>query len=336
MITLLYGCFQVELTVRDLDAARDFMTGVLDGEGIEQELAKEIQDLLPGSGYRVDHLDCGQATFQVNQPPASGSYRGKRSVHQANLERVGPCVSNLNFYVDDIAHARELLSGLGAPTLTEGPSTAVRSLADYGPDNTRPGGGDRPFLFVGTKDRIGFDLEIMEPNFKRFVEQTAQHPCFVRPDEPDAGQGLRLERLRIAVDDLEETADNLARIFAPASLSRPYRLQGTAESQTFRVWLGGIELEYCQPSRQDGAGTAFLARCGPGVVTIEFSAPDPAAVAAQARNEWSLPAEPKPDPIDDVSTGWLIGCRDLVGFDVGLARRADPFYPLKQKGDPEW
>src|SRR5262249_36943045 len=148
-ITLLYGCFQVELSVRDLDAGRAFMEGVLGAGRIEQQLAREIGELFPDGGYRVDHLDCGQATFQLNEPSPSLAYRGHRSVHQGYLDRVGPCVSNLNFYVDDLGHARNLLSELGAQTLTEGPSTVVKSLADYGPGNTRPGGDVRPFLFMG-------------------------------------------------------------------------------------------------------------------------------------------------------------------------------------------
>jgi hypothetical protein len=334
MITLLYGCFQVELTVRSLDSARDFMTSVLDAGPIEQELAREIQDLLPGSGYRVDHLDCGQATFQVNQPSISG-YRGSKSVHQANLERIGPCVSNLNFYVDDLAHARDLLSGLGARTRTEGPSTAVQSLTDYGPTNTRPGGDERPFLFMGTRDVFGFDLEIMEPNFERFMEQTAQYPCFVRPDENHPGRRLRLERLQIAVHDLEKTYRNLARTFAPASLSTPKRPEGPADAGAFRVWLGGIELEYHRPSGQDGPFAAFLSEYGPGVVTIEFSAADLSGIATRARTDWSLSAEPLLGPNGDAGSRWLIGCRELVGFDVGLIRRADP-YVHEEQGRQAW
>ncbi|HET9731705.1 MAG TPA: VOC family protein [Acidimicrobiales bacterium] len=326
MITLLHGCFHVELTVGDLESARDFMTDVLGAGPIEQRLAAEIQALLPRSGYRVDHLDCGQATFQVNQPPAaSGSYRGSKSVHQANLERIGPCVSNLNFYVDDIAHAQAMLSGLGAAIRTEGPSTAVPSLADYGPTNTRVGGDDRPFLFMGTRDLIGLDLEIMEPNFQRFAEQTAQYPCFSRPEAPRPGGALRLERLQIAVPDLHSTYRNLVQIFAPASLSQPSQPEDQSKARAFRVWLGGIELEYLRPSGQGEAVAAFLQQYGPGVMTIEFSACDPAGIASRSRTDWSLASDRHLDPNDDLRSTWLIRSREVVGFDVGLAHPANAF-----------
>jgi hypothetical protein len=74
-MTLLYGCFQVELSVRDLDGARGFLQETLGAEPIEQQLAREIGELFPAGGYRVDHLDCGQATFQLNEPSLSPAYK---------------------------------------------------------------------------------------------------------------------------------------------------------------------------------------------------------------------------------------------------------------------
>ena len=248
-ITLFYGCFQVELSVRDLDGARAFLEGVLGAEPAEQQLAREIGELFPGGGYRVDHLDCGQATFQLNEPSLSPAYRANKSVHRGYLERVGPCVANLNFYVDDIVHARELLAGLGAPTLGEGPSSVVPSLADYGPDNTRLGGETRPFLFMGSRHLIGLDLEIMEPNFLRFVDQTAQYPCFVRPQSETAHRELRLQRLRIAVDDLASTYDNLVRLFTP----------GVAQPTVRRS--AGVDRE-CVPDHGRWHGTRILCARG--------------------------------------------------------------------------
>src|SRR5688572_1000518 len=147
-ITLLYGCCQVELSVADLDMARAFMENVLGAGKIEQQLAKQIGDLFPDGGYRVDHLDCGEAVFQLNEPSPSILYKGQTSVHQAYLDAIGPCVSNLNFYIDDHVHARELLTSMGADTRIEGPSSAARCLADYGLENTRAGGDSRPFLFM--------------------------------------------------------------------------------------------------------------------------------------------------------------------------------------------
>ena len=84
-IDLLYGCFQIELSVRDLDVARAFMQEVLFAGPIEERLAREIGSLFPAGGYRVDHLDCGQATFQLNEPSPELTFGGNKSVHQGFL-----------------------------------------------------------------------------------------------------------------------------------------------------------------------------------------------------------------------------------------------------------
>jgi hypothetical protein len=123
---------RLELNVPDLGA-------VLGGRPIEQQLAAEITALFPQGGYRVDHVDCGAATFQVNEASSAATYGDNKLVHQEYLETVGPCVSNLNFYADDIEHARAVLNQHGAATRIEGPSTVVHSFTDYG-DNTRPQG----------------------------------------------------------------------------------------------------------------------------------------------------------------------------------------------------
>jgi catechol 2,3-dioxygenase-like lactoylglutathione lyase family enzyme len=311
-ISLLYGCFQIETSVRDLDTARSFMHEVLGAQPIEQKLAREITDLFPHGGYRVDHLDCGRATFQLNEPSPGLTFGGRKSVHQQYLDRVGPCVSNLNFYVDDIGHARRLLEHRGVATLTEGPSTVVSSLADYGPANTRPGGEDRPYLFMATRPLIGLDLEIMEPNFLRFADQTAQYPCYVRP--PERGDTpLLFQRLRLLVSDLEETHSNMVALFAPGSRSNPYALAADPRGRSFRIWLGGIELEYHQPSDRDTAAADRLARYGPGVTTVDFSAPYPSAVLERA-GRWSARLVPTAD--ERGADRHRVDARDIVGFDV--------------------
>ncbi|RYD83170.1 MAG: hypothetical protein EOP61_41510, partial [Sphingomonadales bacterium] len=119
-ITLLYGCCQVETTARDLGAVRRFMIDMLGAGPTEQVLAKQIAALFPPGQYDIDHLDCGEAVFQINQPSASMTYGGCSSIHWAYLDRIGPCVTNLNFFVDDYAHPRDLLASMGAETHIEG------------------------------------------------------------------------------------------------------------------------------------------------------------------------------------------------------------------------
>lgn len=118
-ITLLFGCAQIETTVGDLAGTRAFMQDVLGGAQAERKMASEITDLFPAGGYAVEHFDCGEGLFQVNAPSPRARFEGHPPVHQAYLDRIGPCVTNLNYYVDDAVHARDLLAGLGAATYIE-------------------------------------------------------------------------------------------------------------------------------------------------------------------------------------------------------------------------
>ena len=62
------------------------------------------------------------------------------------------------------------------------------------------------------------------------------------------------------------------RPFSPASRSRPYAYRQGTLAKSFRVTLGGIEIEYCQPTGDAGYLADALSRFGPGVAAIEFSA----------------------------------------------------------------
>lgn len=325
-INLLYGCCQIETSTRDLSATRRFMIDKLGAGPAEQPLAREIAQIIPDPAYDVDHLECGEAIFQINQPSAAMTYNGQPSVHQSYLDRVGPCVTNLNFFVDDHDHAHALLSQMGAKTCIRGPSTAARSLADYGSENTRTGADERPFLFMGTRPLIGFDLEIMEPNFLHFSKQTVQYPAFVRP-RPKSGDGnLQLERLLVVVDRLETTLENLELMFAPACRSKPYAYREGGLGRSFRVTLGGVELEYCQPLSNSGFLASTLARFGPGVAAATFTAQDLSHVVSIATANRTVAFEEAFEPLGLAHThqsGCWLGCRAVTGFDVILSPRAD-------------
>jgi hypothetical protein len=321
-IMLLYSCCQIELTVRYLAAAGAFMRNVLGAAIAEQELVQDIRGFYPNREHDLEHFDVGEALFQVNAPTLRAIFGGQVLVHQAYLDRIGPCVTNLNYFVDDAVHAFDMLSGLGAAIHLEGPSSAARSLADYGPENTRPGADGRKFYFMGSRPLVGFDLEFMEPNFQRVTAQTAQVPFFMHP-RPGSDGNLKLHRLRVVVPDLAETLANLVNIFAPACRSNPYRIRDGSMAQTMRIGLGGLELEYCQP--RGGTLAGHLERYGPGVVTAEFGARDPNGILAKARanglrveqddDEFGLNGQPAED-----NRHW-IGSRDVIGFDVILEPR---------------
>jgi hypothetical protein len=328
-LMLLYGCAQIESSVRDLAAVKTFMRNVLAADLIEQELVKQIRTFFPAGVYDVDHLNCGEGMFQINEPSPKAIFNGQQIVHQTYLDRIGPCLTNLNFFVDDMVHAHELLSSMGAKTHIEGPSSIARCLGDYGPENTRPGGDQRKFMYLGTRHLIGLDLEMMEPNFYSFVKQTAQYPCFVQPRPVTDGGNLRLLRLRLVVPNLEETLGNFVKIFAPGCRSNPYDFREGTLARAFRIGLGGIELEYCQPTARDGELAQLLAKYGPGVVTVEFGARDLAPVLAKARASASKVIEQsdllglKASP---GQTRTQIGSREPLGFDIVLEQRNErPF-----------
>lgn len=316
-ISLLYGCCQIETCASDLGAARTFLTNALQGVPAEQTLARQICDLIPGDAYEVDHIDCGGAIFQINRPSAQMQYDGTPSVHQCYLEAQGPCVTNLNYFVDDVSHARTLLTSMGSPTFIEGPSNAVPALGDYGFGNTRADANQRPFLFMGTRPLIGLDLEIMEPNFLRFMDQSVQLPAYIEP-RPSQGSGVLLHRLLIAVPDLRVLLDNLASIFTPASRSKPYGLRQGKSGRALRLGLGGIELEFCQPQAPGCELLQMLAKRGPGVFAIAFGVQDIPAILRRSAAA-GYPAQQ--NALDHIGTSalpdtWLIPSRSTIGFDT--------------------
>jgi hypothetical protein len=175
---------------------------------------------------------------------------------------------------------------------------------------------------MGTRALIGLDLEIMEPNFLRFTGQTVQYPAFVQP-RPDTGDGnLLLERLRIVVADLEETHANLTNLFTPGSVSRPYSYKSGPLGRAFRVWLGGIELEYCQPLGSGGALAGKLEEFGPGVIAIDFAARDLDAALGRANGKAALNEEPGWLGLASQPQRPLIASRHPIGFDTVLEARS--------------
>jgi len=322
-ITLLHGCFHIELAVTDIEATRQYLARVLGAAPIEQRLAEDLRGVLP-PGYDIDHVDLAQATLQYNAPAALEPGAERIGIHQRYLRDVGPCITNLNFYVDDVAHARELLTGLGAELWMSGPSTLVPSLSEYG-ENSRPGASDRPYTFLGSRSLIGIDLELLEPNFVRFQEQDSQEPCFMGERTGSDAEGLRLERLVIVVPDLDAAYANIVEIFTPGSRSVPYAVREGSSGRAFRLTLSGIELELCQPTSDAGPLAEHLRQFGPGVVRAEIGARDVEPVLERARAETAVAVVEAPDLLGDADdrSRWQLASRSLVGFDILLEHAPD-------------
>jgi hypothetical protein len=325
-INLLFGCAQVETSVRSLAKARGFMQDVLGAGLIEQQLVKEIRTFFPPGVYDVDHLNCGEGMFQINEPSEKAIFNNQKIIHQIYIEQGGSTFTNLNFFVDDIKHAHEILASMGAKTHIEGPSNIANCLGNYGPDNTRAGGGERPFMYLGARHLIGLDLEIMEPNFHHFTKQDAQYPCFIQPRPKTDDGNLKLLRVRLVVNNLEEIYANLVKIFTPGCISKPYAYREGTQGRAFRIGFGGIEFEYCQPTTRDGELARLLDRHGPGALTVEFGARDVDKVVAKAKSAGvSVTAEGDLLGVK-VSTRTQIESREPLGYDVVLEKRDDrPF-----------
>ena len=183
---------------------------------------------------------------------------------------------------------------------------------------------------MGTRHLIGLDLEIMEPNFIHFCEQTVQYPAFVHP-RPKTGDGnLLLNRIRIVVPDIEKTWENLVAIFNPGSRSAAFAYREGALGQAFRVALGGIEIEYCQPVSRTGALAAALDEYGPGVLTIEFSAQDIDVALEHARGRVAIEAEPDWLAPGTRPSRHMLASRDPLGFDTVIEAAAGS--PLRRNG----
>jgi hypothetical protein len=140
--------------------------------------------------------------------------------------------------------------------------------------------------------------------------------------------GLRLRRLTVAVPDIAATFRNLVELVAPGSRSEPYGIRAGPEGEAFRVTVGGIELEYCQPVGRGGALALQLARYGPGVVAIAFGVPDVAVVLDRLGADRSVEEATAVDLVGDgqPSGRWQIAARDVVGFDIVIEELHEPAF----------
>jgi hypothetical protein len=122
------------------------------------------------------------------------------------------------------------------------------------------------------------------------------------------------------VEDLDATLSAIDTIFAPASRSKAYGHAESTEGRSFRIGLGGMEIEYCQPVSTSGPVAAHLREQGPGIATIVFGCPRPRTRLAR-HADWQL--------YDDAAYAIVTGVgspqvqavalsRELMGFDVAL------------------
>ena len=110
-IRLATQCAQIETVVRNVPRACQWFSQTLGAMPIEQDLVKRIT----GTVLDIDHRDCGDAMFQFC------SVISDDMPHRWFIDTLGPCVTNLNFFMDDADHAHALLAAAGATTKLQHP-----------------------------------------------------------------------------------------------------------------------------------------------------------------------------------------------------------------------
>lgn len=302
MITLLYGCGHIELAVPDARAARDYFQRVLGAQAIEQDLAACIS----GHVLTIEHMACGQAVFQFCSPlPGHDQMPAKR-----HLDHFGAGLTNLNWYVDDTAHARQLLLAMGATEDIRIPMSMIDWAAFYGPDNTKAPRDIADGYYFGARHLFGLDLEVVEPACRHFARQTLQYPAYLQPRPVETGPLGRLLALQLLVENAALCIANLERAIAPASRSAP-RETTTAKRRQISLTLGGLELHFQEPLFDDHSGHKILRQCGSGAATLIFSCPDLEGALA------AMPAAER-TRFQALKNGFLLPCRPQLGFDVEL------------------
>jgi hypothetical protein len=295
-IRLATQCAQIETVVHDVPQACDWFSRTLGARPIEQDIVKRITGVV----LHIDHRDCGDAMFQFC------SVITDDMPHRWFIDRLGPCVTNLNFFMEDADHAHEVLAAAGATTKIQHP-IAASLRAMVGPDLARPEEEIRTLYFMGSRPLFGFDLEFTTRPWRDGVEQDAFYPSFTYPRPTTNEKVERLAALRVVVDDLDGAIGNLLTLVDPDSRSEPYDESSTAAGREVRIRLRDLELRYTQPR---SAGSPYYDRLavGGGIEAAVFRTAKPDGIV---------------DAVTDAAVerrdGWLrIASREVLGFDVEL------------------
>jgi hypothetical protein len=289
-------CAQIETVVHDVPRACRWFEEVLGATPIEQDVVKRITGVV----LDIDHRDCGDGMFQFC------SVITDDMPHRWFIDTLGPCVTNLNFFVDDAEQAHDLLAAAGATTKIDVPiGRGLRAL--LGPEISRTEEEIGQLYFMGTWPLFGFDLEFTTRPWRDGTEQHVFHPAFTYPRPASEQRVERLAGLRVVLEDIDSAVGRLGALIDPGSRSSPVPGPATATERTTTVRLHDLELRYTQPLSARSPYHAAL-EAGGGIVAAIFRTSDPHAIV---------------DGISDVGVEWLdngprIASRQVLGFDVEL------------------
>ncbi|MDI2130106.1 hypothetical protein [Yinghuangia seranimata] len=285
-IKLETNCLQIESAVRDVPAACAAFEDLLGAGPIEQELVSRISGVV----LDIDHRGCGDAMFQFCSPLIEDVFTAEE------LRRVGPCVSNLTFFVADAAGTRDLLEAAGATTRAAWQTQGGSWREFLGEGNAKPDEELAQGFYMGTRHLFGFDFEFSEAPWYDAAKQRYMYPAFTYPRPVVEDKVERLVRLRVLVDDVDHYIGNLVRLVDERDRTDAYGHRDDGATRSARIALRGLELQYEQPL-VDGPLRDRLLERGAGITTAVFAVADP--------DRW---------PRTSFAT------RDTLGFDVELAR----------------
>lgn len=261
-IVLATNCTQIEQAVWDVPAACAALERVVGAVPIEEHVVERITGVV----LDIDHRQAGQAVFQFCRPliediPA-----------RHELDRIGPCVTNLTFYVADGAAAADELVAAGATVRGHWKTSGGPWLEHMGPGNARRPEDLADGWFMGTRALFGFDFEFSEVPWLDGTKQQYVYPAFTQPRPPDRGRVERLRRLKVLVEDRDRYLDNLTSLIDRGSRSEVYGLIDGPDARRGRISLRGLELEYVEP--RSGPDLDLLETVGAGIVTAVFGVRD--------------------------------------------------------------
>ena len=145
----------IEIVVRDINAAVNFLEKVFGAKRTEPELVRFLNETAAGL-LKIEHVQLGDVVLQFIEPMADG-----QDTWAEHLRKKGPGVHNLTFQVGNLNQAVAALAEAGAPTLF---SMDLEWAKLHGAEVVRE--NVSPVHMIGSEDIVGFRLELAENPMK--------------------------------------------------------------------------------------------------------------------------------------------------------------------------
>ncbi len=301
---------QIEWTLDDLAGAQELLGSLFGVQTIEEEFSR----VLCGPHMDIVHLGLGEVVLQLCRPLLD------ITGHWSALERWGPHVYNLTWFVDDLANLLERCSAAGFEAEWHYPlGDLYRRL--LGEELLA---GSLEAAMISSRSLLGFDLELAETPWAREPVPRIVYPAY-HSDWPQRGELVgRLALINIVTPDLEASLGALQAVFGRAARMRyppaHNREQGVREAL---VELGRAPLHYIEPESGDPRFAERLESIGASVHSLALPARQPDELGRRAADRGiSLVEGPRflCEPGDGAGDGVrVLELGDTFGIDIVLA-----------------